>query len=580
MIIIGLSPTVHESAAGVIVDGRLVAAASEERFTRVKSQGGFPHQALAFVMKEAGVTSREVDYVAYAALPYAQERSLDLQAYFSNVGYIARCGGNIKHRALHFLNYSRNILFNMEWQSWGGTVRLMVKELAKYGLADKLTYVDHHLSHVASAYYSSGFDRALAVSLDGYGSGASGSFYLAESGKLTLLTKIPYPHSLGMFYRRVTQGLGFKPNRHEGKIVGLAAYGDPQKLYGAVMSRFDVSQEDHYRFKDGQNSLFEREIIEKYSREDIAGAYQKVLEDVIQQYIGIYVRKYGLKNVVAAGGVFANVKANQRVAEIPEVDYLFIFPAMGDGGVGVGAALAVAAELEGLKPKRLPNMYLGPGFSEKEIEEAIRVAGLDFQYFAEIEQEVASLVAQGRVVARFDGKMEFGPRALGNRSILSQATDASVNKWLNDRLKRTEFMPFAPATLAEHVDYLYNNFEKGRYTAEFMTMTFNCTPKMQRQSPAAVHVDGTARPQLVSEKTSRSFHRILRYYHQLTGLPSMINTSFNMHEEPIVCTPQDAVRGFLEGRLDYLAAGPFLIAGNGQVKKHDKSSSSAASFLL
>lgn len=562
MIVIGLSPTVHESAVGIVVNGRLVAAAAEERFTRIKNQGGFPHQALAFVMKEAGVTTNDVDYVAYAALPYTRERRLDLKAYVSNVGYIAQCGGKINNRALHLLNYSRNILFNMEWQSWGGTPRRMIKELSGYGLADKLIYVDHHLSHVASAYYASGLDRALAVSLDGYGSGAAGSFYLAQDGKLTLLTTIPYPHSLGMFYRRVTQGLGFKPNRHEGKIVGLAAYGDSQKLYQTVMSRFDLSQEDHYRFKDGQNFFFERELVAHHSREDIAGAYQKVLEDVVQKYIALYLRKYGLKRVVAAGGVFANVKANQRIAEIPEVESVFVFPAMGDVGVGVGAAFALTAELEGLDPERLPSVFLGPDFTEHEIEEAVRSSGLQFQRFDQIEVEIAKLLAEGKVVARFDGRMEFGPRALGNRSILCQATDPSVNNWLNERLKRTEFMPFAPATLIENADDLYINLERSRPTAEFMTMTMECTPKMKRLSPAAVHVDGTARPQLVSKETNPGFHTILSFYRELTGLPSVINTSFNIHEEPIVCTPQDAVRAFLDGRLDYLAAGPFLVSAN------------------
>lgn len=563
MIIVGLSPTVHESAVGIVVDGHLVAAASEERFTRKKNQGGFPHHALQFALKQAGVTSREVDHVAYAALPYVKERSVDLQAFFQNVRYTAGCGGDVRPRALHLLNYSRNLLVNKEWQSWGGTERRMLSDLADYGLADKVSYIDHHLSHVASAYYASGFDTALAVSLDGYGSGASGSFYHARDGRLSLLTRIPYPHSLGMFYRRLTQGLGFEPNRHEGKIVGLAAYGDPHKLYSRIASRFDLSKSDYYRFKDGQNALFERELTNSYSAEDIAAAYQKVLEDIVQHYIRIYLKKYNLNRIVAAGGVFANVKMNQRIAQIPEVDEMFIFPAMGDGGVGVGAALALAGELYERKPQRLQNIFLGPAFTNDEIEGSLKSAGLDFQYHPEIEKVIARLVANGKIVARFDGRMEFGPRALGNRSILVKATEASINQSLNARLKRTEFMPFAPATMAGSHNELYHDFSKVKHAAEFMTITLDCTSMMQREAPAAVHVDGTARPQLVTEETNPSFYRILRHYKDLTGLWNMINTSFNIHEEPIVCTPADAIRSFLTGQLDYLAAGPFLVAANG-----------------
>lgn len=562
MVILGLSPTVHESAVGIVVDGQIVAAASEERFTRRKNQGGFPHRSLQFVMKQAGVTSKEVDHVAYAALPYSKERTVDLRDYFDNVRYTAGCGGKLKHRALHFLNYSRNLLVNKEWQSWGGTQRRMIKDLEEYGLANKLTYVDHHLSHVASAYYASGFDTALAVSLDGYGSGASGSFYLAKDGRLSLLTRIPYPHSLGMFYRRLTQGLGFEPNRHEGKLVGLAAYGDPQKLYQRIASRFDLSQSDYYRFRDGQNALFEREIVDSYSPEDIAAAYQKVLEDVAEHYIRLYVKKHNVNKVVAAGGVFANVKLNQRIAAIPEVEEVFIFPAMGDGGVGVGAALALTAELYELTPQRLTNVYLGPSFSDADIEKALKAVGLDFHYCPEIENNIAHLIAGGKVVARFEGRMEFGPRALGNRSILYKATDSTINQSLNARLKRTEFMPFAPASLAGSGNELYQAISKANHAAEFMTITFDCTSRMRQEGPAAVHVDGTARPQLVSEEINRSFYRTLKHYKSLTGLSTMINTSFNVHEEPIVCTPEDAIRSFLSARLDYLAAGPFLVGAN------------------
>jgi carbamoyltransferase len=559
MVILGLSPIVHESAVGVIVDGRLVAAAAEERFTRVKNAGGFPHHSLRHVLAKAGITAADVDHVAYAALPFTRERVRDVVGYAKNIAYVAQATDRVQHKLRHLLNYTRNLVLHSDFQTWGGNQRVIRAGLAEYGLADKMVFVDHHLSHVACAYYASGFDRCLAVSLDGYGSGQAGSFYLAEGGKLKLLSPIPYPHSLGTFYRRVTKALGFKPNRHEGKIVGLAAFGDPSKLYAEVRSRFDLDHEDFFRFKSAADPLYERAIVDRYSREDIAAAYQRVLEDVATLFVSKWVRKTGVKHVACAGGVFANVKMNQRIMEIPEVEQLFIFPAMSDGGVGVGAALALYSDLRGLEPARLPNVYLGPDYTEAQLERALAASGLPFRRSPNVESDIAELLVQNKVVARFDGAMEFGPRALGNRSILYPALEPEVNKWLNARLKRTEFMPFAPVTMDEHAGALYENIDRVRYTAQFMTVTTDCTARMKKESPAAVHVDGTARPQLVTSESNPSMHRILAEYHRRTGIPTLINTSYNMHEEPIVCSPEDAVRAFQDGRLEVLALGNFLV---------------------
>lgn len=560
MIIVGLSPPAHESAAAIVVDGKLVAAAAEERFTRVKNQGGFPHEALRYVLRAAGVTAADVDFVALGWLEFRREQALKLQAFIRNVPYVVgRTDLPARSKLLHLLNYGKNVLFDANLVHFLHKEGEVHKGLRQHGLLGKAVAVDHHAAHIASAYYTSGVDRALAVSLDGYGSGAAGSFYECEGGKIRLLQSVPYPHSLGTFYRRVTQALGFKPNRHEGKIVGLAAYGDPSILYDRVMGRFDLSQSDHYRLKSSQDPFEDRKLADSYAREDVAAPYQRVLEDVATKYVKLYRDRIGASAIVAAGGVLANVKMNQRIMEIPGVERLFVFPAMSDGGVGAGAALYLASELQGLQPYQLEDVYLGPGFTEQEIERAITNAGLPFKRCDEIEHDIADLAAAGKVIGRFDGRMEFGPRALGNRTIICQATDPSINKWLNDRLKRTEFMPFAPATPVEDAADLYQNVERALHSAEFMTVTFDCTEKMKKQSPAAVHVDGTARPQLVSARSNPSFYKTLKLYKQKTGLSSLINTSFNMHEEPIICSPEDAVRSFQDGRLDYLAAGPFLV---------------------
>jgi carbamoyltransferase len=542
-----------------LVNGKLIAAASEERFTRVKNQGGFPERALRYVMRQAGVTAADVDHVAYAALPFGQERKRDISAYFSNLAYVASADAPAARKLSHLANYSKNLVFANEWLSWGKTERALRRWLGDHGLANKLVFVDHHRAHCASAYYTSGFDRCLAVSLDGYGSGQAGSFYLCEAGKIELLQAIPYPHSLGTFYRRVTQALGFKPNRHEGKIVGLAAFGDPSKLEAEVLARFDLSHEDYYRVKSSQDPFADKRLAARYEPKDVAAAYQAVLERVAVDYISRWVKRTGVDQVACAGGVFANVKMNQRVMEIPGLQEIFVFPAMGDSGVGVGAAYALAADLGGVAPEAIDSMYLGPSFDDREIERALQRSGLEYRRSADIEQEIVDCLIAGRVVARFDGAMEFGPRALGNRSILYPAIDPNVNKWLNDRLKRTEFMPFAPVSLESEAHKLYSNIDALRHTAQFMTVTTDCTPRMRAESPAAVHVDGTARPQLVNARTNASLHRLLTLYFRETGIPTLINTSYNMHEEPIVCSPDDAIRAFLDGRLEVLAIGPFIV---------------------
>jgi len=558
MIIVGLSPTAHESAVGILVDGRIVAAASEERFTRVKNQGGFPTRALEFCLKKAGVEAKDVDHVAYAALPFHKERLLDVVNYGQNVRYVATAGGSAKSRIYHLANYARGLARNDSWVT-GKNEKLILGALRSFGLEQKMVFVDHHLAHCASAYFASGFDRALVVSLDGYGSGNAGSFYIGEGGKLRLLATIPYPHSLGTFYRRVTQALGFTPNRHEGKIVGLAAFGDPWKLYEQIRARFDLEHEDYYRFTSAQDPFFEKELAKHHSREDIAAAYQKVLEDVAVHYVKKWMAKTGTTKVACAGGVFANVKMNQRIMEIDAVEEIFVFPAMGDSGVGVGAAMALHSDLVKGETYRLPDVYLGPSYSDAEIERALRASGLSFWRSSNATDEIVERLVKNKVVARFGGAMEFGPRALGNRSILYPALEPEVNKWLNDRLKRTEFMPFAPISLAERADELYVNIGRARYAAEFMTVTTDCTARMRAESPAAVHVDGTARPQLVRAESNPEVHAILRRYEERTGIPTLINTSFNMHEEPIVCSPEDAIRAFKDGHLEVLALGDYLV---------------------
>jgi len=602
MKVLGISPLDKDSTVTVVEDGVITYAAAEERFTRVKLQDGFPWRALENALEVTGTTANEIDRVVYPFLTYEEEtrlfeRNLAREREFLDevqanptademrearervpVGRPAVPGlsqpdermekGFVKSMAYRLLAnegvVSRNVAKRSS-QQWGRSASAfhqrwqqeLENALGDLELQGKLKRVEHHLSHAANAYYTSGFDEALVVTLDGYGSGLAGSINTGRGGKIERLHGQEYPHSLGTFYEMVTSALGFTPSRHEGKIVGLAAYGDPSVL-GDILRRRFVQSNGGFRIVETNNVYFARLLASQFPKIDVAAAYQRILEEVATAYVAQYIKKTGLKNLVLSGGVVANVKLNQRLRDIPGLEGIFIHPNMGDGGCGTGAALLEFAGRPETR-RRLTDVYLGPEFTPEQMVDALKRSQLPFTEYRPIEPKVAMLLAAGKVVARFDGRMEYGPRALGHRSILYHAKEPAVNQWLNQRLGRTEFMPFAPATLYEHRDANYLNVKGAEYAAEFMTITFDCTPSMIRDCPAAVHVDGTARPQLVSAENSPGFHRLLTEYYRLTGIPTVINTSFNMHEEPIVCTPDDAVRAFLQGNLDYLAMGSFLV---------------------
>jgi carbamoyltransferase len=602
MKVLGLSPLDKDSTVTVVEDGRIVYAAAEERFTRNKLQDGFPWRALQDGLEAAHVEPSEFDAVVYPFFTWEEETRLfqrNLQAErdfideaddpgLSELLALAQTRVPGRHEPIPGLRdpnermvkgfaktlayrilsndsvVSRNVAkrASEQWgrdasayhRKWHEELETGLEELGVHG---KLKRVEHHTSHASNAYYTSGFSEALIVTLDGYGSGLAGSVSVGRDGRITRLHGVEYPHSLGTFYESVTSGLGFTPSRHEGKIVGLAAYGDPAVLRDVLLARFDL-EPGNFRIRESNNVYFARRLAAEFPKIDVAAAYQHVLEHVACAYVSHYVKKTGLRNIVLSGGVVANVKLNQRLRALPGVEKVFVHPNMGDGGCGTGAALLEFVGCSTLA-EPIADVFLGPSFTDDQIVEALQRAQLPFTRYGPIEPKVAALIAAGKVVARFDGRMEYGPRALGNRSILYHAKEPEVNQWLNQRLGRTEFMPFAPATLSEHRHDCYLNVDGCEHAAQFMTLTFDCTDEMKRTSPAAVHVDGTARPQLVTPRSNPSFYRILKEYHALTGIPSVINTSFNMHEEPIVCTPDDAVRAFLQGNLDYLAIGTFLV---------------------
>ena len=620
MNILGISPLDKDATVSLVVDGQLTWAIAEERLSRQKMHSGFPRLALQMVLDRAGLSAEDIDQVVYAfqdcqtetllmrrnvqsdwelnrSASSASIRSM-VQTALTKVPHRSEAIPGIrspnermekpwyKRVAYHLATGEGYVAAKINARQFNAWLRTATEDhrrfqeellagLEEFGLQEKLTRKEHHLTHVANAYYCSGFDQALVVTIDAYGSGLSGTVSTAnrEEG-IRRLAEIETPYSLGVFYETVTSALGFRPDRHAGKIVGLAAYGDPGILGDVIRSLF-VWDNSRFRMRRSSDLYLGRYLAGLFPKIDVAAAYQSVLEEVVVRHVSGYVKQTGADTVVLSGGVTANVKLNQRIHEIPGVRNVYVHPNMGDGGCGTGAALLAAVDA-GLKPQKLETCYLGPDYTVEEMESALKQSGVEYEHFECIEAEIARLIADDNVVARFNGRMEYGPRALGNRSILYPAKDPAVNQWLNERLGRTEFMPFAPATLYEAREKCYQDMEGAEFTSLFMTITFNCTPWMRENCPAAVHIDGTARPQLVTAESNLSFYTILQEYEKLTGIPSVINTSFNMHEEPIVCSPQDAIRAFQLGKLDYLALGPFLVASADRISSSTQANAASS----
>ena len=404
--------------------------------------------------------------------------------------------------------------------------------------------------------------------MDCHGDGLSGSISLASGGTLERIAAFPSTVSLGSFYAAITNYLGFHHHRHEGKVTGLAAYGDPTVAAADIerMISFDpVTRRIHSALGRNQFTAIQKVgsfLRRDYNREDIAAATQHHFEKIVLDIIGIHLAEAGRRKVLLAGGLFGNVKLNQRINERDDVDYLFVHPGMGDEGLPVGAALALSAERGAFELAKIRDVFWGPSFDERDVERALDAHDFAVERFDDIESKVAALLAEKKIVARCKGPMEYGPRALGNRSILFHAADPTANDWLNKALQRTEFMPFAPASLRSRAADAYEKLDSAQYAASFMTVCFDCKPQFTERCPAVVHVDGTARPQLVDEDNQPGLHRILSEYERLSGISSVVNTSFNIHEEPIVCTPEDALRAFSTANLDHLALGNHLVTRN------------------
>ncbi len=550
-----------ESSVCLVSNGTLKFAISEERLNRVKNWYGNPVSSFKHCLKENNLSLSNIDIISIhgtSSYKFLDEKLC--KEYQSAIDEVSSSKLSAKDK-----NYLiKKIRFRKTKEKKAYSRNKKIIEIIKKKYKRKIEIFDHHLCHAASAAHTSGWKNCVVLTIDGYGDSASCKLFEFKNDKFKILRSTSILNSLGYFYGSITKYLGFKPQRHEGKVLGLAAYGNPNKAYRIIKKLIYFDKKDNNfkgGFKDGFLPLFENKYLNKilkgFSREDISAAAQRRLEEVVLSYIkSINKQNYKL---ALAGGVFANVKLNQKISQIKKIKEVYIFPNMGDGGLSVGAAALSYNKHTGKNIKKINNVYLGKKFSDSEIYSTIKKFNLKYYKGPGNNKIVAKKLHEGHVIALFDGRMEFGPRALGNRSILSRATDPKINKTLNRKLKRTEFMPFAPITLSKKFNEMYISSRKNIKASKYMTITLDCSKKMKRLSPAAIHIDGTARPQIIYRKENKKLYEILISYFSISKIPNLINTSFNMHEEPIVYSPHDAVRGFLDSRIDGLYIGNYLI---------------------
>jgi carbamoyltransferase len=590
MRVLGISAFYHDSAAALVDDGRIVAAAQEERFTRRKHDPSFPQNAIAYCLDEAKVRLDELDYVAFYDKPFLKfERLLETYLSFAPHGF--------QSFRMAIPLWMREKLFQKN---------LLSNELKRFSedfdWKNRLLFCEHHMSHAASAFFPSPYDEAVVLTMDGVGEWATTSAAMGSGHHLEMFQEIYFPHSLGLLYSAFTYYTGFKVNSGEYKVMGLAPYGEPKYAQRILDNLIDLKPDGSFRldmsyfnYCTGLTMTNERfsalfgepvrspdQLLTPFHM-DIAASIQAVLDDAVLRLTRSLAQQTGAHNLCLAGGVALNCVANGKVLREGKFENIWIQPAAGDAGGAIGAALA-AVHLYADQPRQInradgmAGALLGPGFAQADIERRLAAAGARFAVVTEnemIEQTAAALAGQ-RAVGWFQGRMEFGPRALGARSILGDPRSPTMQRMLNLKVKyRESFRPFAPAVLREDLADWFELVSDSPYMLIVADVRMDRRRAMTSDEqalfgidklnvarsdiPAVTHVDYSARIQTVDADSNPLFHRLLTRFKALTGCPVLVNTSFNVRGEPIVCTPEDAFRCFMGNELDFLVIGNCIL---------------------
>jgi len=584
MNILGLSAFYHDSAACLVRDGVILAAAQQERFTRIKHDYRFPHDAIAYCLKEGGITAPDLDYVVFYDKPFIKFERI-LETYIS---YAPR-------------GLASFLLAMPLWLKQKLHIPSLIKK--SLGYEGKVLFPEHHESHAASAFFPSPYRRAAFITMDGVGEWTTTSFGVGEGNKIRIDYEIKFPHSLGLLYSAFTYFTGFKVNSGEYKVMGLAPYGEPKYVDVMLKELIDIKEDgsfklnmDYFTYPYGltmtgsafdklfggparkpESKLTQREM-------DLAKSVQVITEEVMLRTARHVHRITGEKYLCLAGGVSLNCVGNGRLLREGPFEDIWIQPAAGDAGGALGAALFVWHQLLGNgrvvddSTDLQMGSYLGPAYSEREIKEFLDSRGYPYRYLGngQVPEVVADLVAEGKVIGWLQGRMEFGPRALGSRSIIGDARNPKMQAQMNLKIKyRESFRPFAPSVLMEEVDKFFDLDRPSPYMLLVADVQQGITRQMNDQEqrlwgidklnvvrsdiPAVTHVDYSARIQTVHKETNPVYHEMIRAFHQKTGCPVIVNTSFNVRGEPIVMSPEHAYLCFMRTEMDYLAMGPFLL---------------------
>lgn len=558
MYILGISCFYHDAAACLLKDGRMIAAAQEERFTRQKHDAGFPGNAVGYCLRAAGISMDNVRYVVFYEKPFLKFERLIMT---------------------HLKNWPRGFLtFHEMLHAWlGQKLRIPQMIRKKLNYAGDILFIRHHQSHAASAFFCSPFQEAAIVTVDAVGEWTTTAIGIGSGNSIRLIKEIRFPDSLGLFYSAFTYFLGFEVNDGEYKVMGLAPYGEPR--YASAIKKdminvlsdgsFQVNQK-YFAYEYGRTMIrvkdFERllgmkkrEANEAISQQhkDLAASIQKVLEEILIQ-ICHYARELtGIKNLCLAGGVALNCVANSRIFRSGIFDDVFVFPAAGDAGGAIGAAFWTWHQILGheREGRRLRDVFWGPAFSNEEIRNFLDRGGVRYEELSSdaLVRKAARLVADQKIIGWFQGRMEFGPRALGNRSIVADPRNKDNWDRINSKIKQREgFRPLAPSVLEDNVEDYFDTAQPSPF------MLFAVKNKTD-QIPAVTHIDGSSRIQTVSKEANLLFYDLILEFYKLSGVPVLVNTSLNTAGVPIACTPQNAFQCFLEAGLDALVLGNFII---------------------
>lgn len=576
MYILGINSVFHDSSAVILKDGKLLAAAEEERFTHIKhskrpipfSTYQIPFFAIDYCLKTANIDLKDIDHIAYSFNPYllieetkAKAPTIEIPL---NMNGFQRNG----HDPWETLFLSS--IINAPGQLIDGWPHHLQQRFVDSKITDwQWHFVDHHIAHAASAYFPSPFNSAAVLTLDGRGERATTTYSVGNGNELKKIGQVDMPHSLGLLYEKITTHLGFLHSSDEYKVMALASYGKPTfindfrdivKLTGNGMYVVnDINLEERFGPARLRNAPFTEHHF------NIAHSMQKVLEESVIELTDWLHNETGEENLCMAGGVALNCVMNSKIKQRGSFKNIWVQPAAGDSGTALGAAIWV--DIEQRKPQernpdidfQMTHAYWGPSFSDDEIEAFLKKVKINYREMKDPASETADLLAANKIIGWFQGPMEFGPRALGSRSILASPIDPSMQARLNDIKDREDFRPVAPVVMEEDAGEW---FDKAEYSP-FMLFVYNVKPEKADTIPAVKHVDGTARIQTINQKQHPSYYNLLKKFKEKTGVPVLVNTSFNTLGKPIVCTPRDAVECFWSSPFDALVIGKYLIEKNG-----------------